>query len=128
MQRNYITLTLVLLLVVIGAYFIVFEDKGQTQTSEEIPKQIEETPKEPVIEQPQEIEEPKEYKIDILYRQFEPKELKIKQGSTVIWTNKDTKTHKIYHNAPNKEFYSEILNPRDTFSRKFDKEGTYNYG
>ena len=132
MEKNQIALAIAVVFILTIGFYFMFAEKEETID------QIESAPKQPEIEQPQAIEkpvekeepriiEPKNYKISISYNLFDPKELVIEKGSTVTWTNKGNKNHKIYHNAPNKEFYSEIIAPGDSFSHTFDKVGEYNY-
>lgn len=54
---------------------------------------------------------------------FNPQTLTVSAGTTVVWMNNDTTTHKIKSNT----FNSNNLNPGDSFQFKFDTPGTYNY-
>ena len=83
---------------------------------------------------------------------FNPKELVVKVGDIVIWTNKDARTHYVTtmkHNYPGQNlaegiedeeeeeeeeeedddtfFSSSDINPGGTFSYSFNKPGTYKY-
>jgi plastocyanin len=81
---------------------------------------------------------------------FIPKELTVKVGDIVIWTNNDSRTHYITtmkHNYPGQNlaegiedeeeeeeeedddtfFSSSDINPGETFSYSFNKPGTYKY-
>ena len=83
---------------------------------------------------------------------FEPKELTVKVGDIVIWTNNDSRTHYVTtmkHNYPGQNlaegieddeeeeeeededhdtfFSSSDINPGETFSYSFTKPGTYKY-
>lgn len=53
------------------------------------------------------------------------KEIKIKTGDTIIWTNEDGSSHNVV--ADNKEFTSKILSTRESFSHTFMKAGKYTY-
>lgn len=55
---------------------------------------------------------------------FEPKELKVKQGTTVQWVNHGTR-HSV--DADDGSFKSDVLKEGDTFEHTFDKPGTYRY-
>ena len=55
---------------------------------------------------------------------FEPKELKVKQGTTVQWVNHGTR-HSV--DADDGSFKSDILKEGDIFENTFDKPGTYRY-
>lgn len=54
---------------------------------------------------------------------FEPASLKVAVGATVTWTNDDAVDHTI--TGPG--FDSGQVVPHATFSRTFDKAGTYDY-
>lgn len=56
---------------------------------------------------------------------FEPNRINIRVGDTVRWTNDGAKVHTV--TADDGSFDSGNLEPGKTFSRKFDKEGTFNY-
>jgi amicyanin len=55
---------------------------------------------------------------------FGPQELKVKAGTTVIWTNEDDIPHTIV--SP-RNFQSKALDTNDTFSFTFTTPGTYKY-
>jgi plastocyanin len=55
---------------------------------------------------------------------FEPRELAIKPGTTVRWTNRDDIPHTIV--SPG-SFKSKALDTDDSFAFVFDHPGTYNY-
>ena len=54
---------------------------------------------------------------------FEPADTEIAAGDTVTWTNNG----ETIHNVEGKGFFSEAINPGETYERKFDKPGTYEY-
>ena len=56
---------------------------------------------------------------------FNPKELTVKVGTTVTWTNKDNVGHDV--KAADGSWGSDTLTNGQTFSKVFDKEGTYAY-
>jgi plastocyanin len=56
---------------------------------------------------------------------FNPKELTVKAGTTVTWTNKDSAGHDV--KAADGSWGSDTLTNGQTFSKVFDKEGTYAY-
>ncbi|MCD6546945.1 MAG: cupredoxin domain-containing protein [Nanoarchaeota archaeon] len=56
-------------------------------------------------------------------KMFVPQELKIKQGETVVWINKDNIKHKINGVG----FKSPTLNPGDRYYHTFDEKGVYVY-
>lgn len=54
---------------------------------------------------------------------FEPKELRVKVGTTVKWVNEDFQ----FHNVVGTGWYSPYLNTGNDWTKKFDKAGTYDY-
>lgn len=62
--------------------------------------------------------------VEISNFKFEPKELRVKAGTVVTWTNKEG-THTAI--SDNDTFSSPTLGPGKTFSHKFTKAGTYPY-
>jgi len=57
--------------------------------------------------------------------EFQPKELKVKAGTTVTWTNDGGSSHTV--TADDGSFESPTLAKGKTYSRNFDKPGTYPY-
>jgi len=68
----------------------------------------------------------KEHKVSIKDVNFSPKELKIKKGDTVVWTNNDERDHTVTADD-DKSFKSGNLADGATFKLKFDKPGRYKY-
>jgi plastocyanin len=65
--------------------------------------------------------------VDIADYKFSPAELTIKVGTTVTWTNKEKRTsHSVWFLEPG-DRESDRLFPGDSFSRTFDKPGSYRY-
>ena len=56
---------------------------------------------------------------------FNPKEVTVKVGTKVIWTNMDSAGHDV--KATDGSWGSDTLNTGQSFSMIFDKEGTYMY-
>ena len=56
---------------------------------------------------------------------FSPKELTVKVGTTVKWTNQDSATHNVI--AADNSFKSGDLEQGDSFSFTFNTAGTYAY-
>lgn len=56
---------------------------------------------------------------------FSPKELTVKVGNKVTWTNMDSAGHDV--KAVDGSWGSDTLNKNQTFSKVFDKEGTFPY-
>lgn len=67
----------------------------------------------------------------IIQRAFDPESITISAGTTVVWTNKDTVSHRVVHlpELPSDKelFYSEPLDKGDTFSYTFQNAGRYYY-
>src|SRR2546430_17323745 len=57
--------------------------------------------------------------------EFQPRELTVKAGATVTWTNDGGSSHTI--TADDGSFESPTLGAGKTYSRKFTKPGTYPY-
>ena len=67
----------------------------------------------------------KEHKVSIEGVKYSPKELKIKKGDTVVWTNADDRDHTV--TADDDSFKSKKIASGDTYERKFAKAGKYKY-
>jgi plastocyanin len=67
----------------------------------------------------------KEHRVSIENLRYEPKEIHIKKGETVLWTNSDDRDHTV--TADDGSFASKKLSGKDTFERKFTKAGKYKY-
>lgn len=64
-------------------------------------------------------------RVTILNFAFTPATLKIRAGTTVVWTNKDSVTHTV--TATRGRWGSGDLNQGQTFTHTFEKAGTYTY-
>lgn len=67
----------------------------------------------------------KDYKVSIKDVSYSPKEIKIKKGDTVTWTNADERDHTV--TADDGSFKSGKMSDGETFKQKFDKPGRYKY-
>lgn len=54
---------------------------------------------------------------------FQPAEITIQKGGTVIWLNKDSAGHNVKGNF----FYSGLLREGQSFQQTFNEEGTFDY-
>ncbi len=63
--------------------------------------------------------------IELMNTSFNPQQVTVKVGTTVVWTNKDSMAHTV--TADDKSFDSGNLNPGQTFKFTFTKAGTYRY-
>lgn len=66
------------------------------------------------------------HKILILNNNFSPSIKTIKKGDTVIWTNNDNLPHSITSDTGT-ELGSGVLIKNESYSHKFQFDGTYNY-
>jgi plastocyanin len=57
---------------------------------------------------------------------FDPAELKIKAGDTVVWTNKDTVSHNLVSDS-GAEIISPTISTGGTYSHTFNTPGEYAY-
>lgn len=57
--------------------------------------------------------------------EFKPKELRVKAGTTVVWTDEEG-THQVTSDD-GRSFSSPTLNPGQTFRHRFTKTGRYPY-
>jgi plastocyanin len=67
----------------------------------------------------------KDHKVAVKDVKFTPKELKVKKGDTVTWTNSDERDHTV--TADDDSFKSGNIGDGDTFRQKFDKPGKFKY-
>lgn len=65
--------------------------------------------------------------VGIAEYKFSPAELTVKVGTTVTWTNREKRTsHSVFFTGP-AGFESERLFPGESWSRTFDKPGSFPY-
>ena len=67
----------------------------------------------------------KDYAVSIQDVKFTPREIKVKKGDTVVWTNSDERDHTV--TADDGSFNSGNLRNGKTFRRKFEKPGKFKY-
>ena len=66
--------------------------------------------------------------MDIKNFNFSQKSLKIKKGTTVTWTNRDSAKHDITPNDPSDSFMgSKLLGQGESYSFTFNTVGSYDY-
>jgi amicyanin len=70
--------------------------------------------------------EPGTHSIEIENFAFQPAELKIEKGDTVIWTNKDSAQHTVTSDS-GAELDSGLLSQGETYSHTFNEVGTFDY-
>lgn len=67
-------------------------------------------------------------KINIQDFAFDPQEVTVEKGSTVVWTNSDNIQHNVVPDNPSADFRgSELLSRGQTYEWTFDTPGTYTY-
>jgi amicyanin len=64
--------------------------------------------------------------VDIKNFAFKPSEIKIKKGSTIIWTNKDSAQHIIISDSGS-EINSPSLSKDQTYAHTFNNIGSFDY-
>jgi plastocyanin len=67
----------------------------------------------------------KDHKVSIKDVSYSPREIKIKKGDTVTWTNADERDHTV--TADDGSFKSGKMSDGETYKHKFDKAGRYKY-
>ena len=67
----------------------------------------------------------KDHAVSIQDVKFTPREIKVKKGDTVVWTNSDERDHTV--TADDGAFDSGNLRNGKTFRRKFEKPGKFKY-
>lgn len=68
---------------------------------------------------------PRTIQVIMTNRSYDPKDVTINVGDTVMWVNEDAPRHDVV--ADNGEFKSELFDEGGTFSFTFDTPGTYPY-
>jgi plastocyanin len=68
----------------------------------------------------------KEHKVTMKDVSYSPKELKVKKGDTVVWTNSDERDHTVTADD-GKSFQSGNIADGESFKQRFDKPGKYKY-
>lgn len=74
-------------------------------------------------EQAQESASIQDVNAEILNFAFSPESMRLKQGTTVTWTNKDAAAHTV----TGQNFDSGMLNKDGSWSRTFEEKGTFEY-
>ena len=122
---------IIILIIIFGlAFFMIsLDDKiEEAQTIPTEPEVIEPVEEVTVITRTITEDEPiKEIVIEIGSGYFNPDEITVPVGTTVIWENNDRRAHRIADDPPNREFYGDRLVPGETYSFTFTREGVYNY-
>ena len=67
----------------------------------------------------------KDHAVSISDIKYDPKEIKVKKGDTVVWTNEDDRDHTV--TADDASFASKKIATRGSYRRKFAKAGKFKY-
>ncbi len=122
MNKKILIVLLVVIVVIIGAIYFLRQPKGGSNTGLNTPA----TSTGESVNQTSTVAEsvsPKTYNVTVENFSFNPAELNIKKGDTVIWTNQDSAPHKISGSS----FQSGTLNKGGSFSYTFTTAGTFDY-
>ena len=66
--------------------------------------------------------------VKIIDFEYSPKDIKIKKGSTITWTNYDEEAHTVTSEDSDDPYLdSPFLEVEESFSKKFNKKGTFYY-
>lgn len=71
----------------------------------------------------QEVYEPQTHLVEIIEMKFQPEELKVHKGDTVVWINKDLVSHDV--TEVNKAWASPALANGDTWKKEITKNEDY---
>ncbi len=121
-MKIWIILAISVIVLIAGIVLFVQLNKGVESvvtTSSILSEEAKKTPNE-------QIEESETYNINIKNFAFSKKELRIKKGDTVIWTNLDYIWHTVTSND-GEELNSELLSKNEKYIHKFTKSGIFEY-
>jgi plastocyanin len=112
-----VVVTIVILIIITGGFFLMKGDEKQTTQEIQTEQPEEEIQTESRVQT---------YNIEIKGFAFNPKNLKIKQGDIIIWTNKDFAKHTVTSDSGN-ELDSKLLAKGESYSHTFDTKGEFPY-
>ncbi len=122
MKLNMPVLIILGVIILIGLFF-VFKPKTQnTATSNTQSATAEE---ESITEDVKDFTSQKEVNLEIINFAFTPPTIRIKPGTTVTWTNRDTVKHNAI--ADDDSFKTELIGKDESVSVTFDTTGTFPY-
>lgn len=135
-QKHLVMLLIALVVLLILLFsFSVYEGlrtqeiKDEGYTVEEVVEPEDVIPDEgeeiPTVEGEGEVEVLDEVTITIKDLRFDPEKVVISPGTTVIWVNKDTASHKVV--AYDRLFYGQRMATGDRYAFTFTQEGTHRY-
>lgn len=129
-----VLIVFLVVLVLILSFFVyegmrIREIEEEEYIVEEVIKEEEIIPEEtaeiPTVEGEGEVEVINEVTIMIKDLKFNPEKVTISPGTTVIWVNNDTASHKVV--AYDRLFYGPRMGPGDKYAFTFTQEGTHRY-
>ena len=139
-----IVLVAVILILVVGGGFIVFVQDSKRETIKDEPstahdmKNMNSSPEEDISMYSVDFTNDNVVKIDIDNSEYKISNIKIKQDTTVVWTNQDTVEHTIMTGRMNdtqshsisksgNDLMSPVLGRGESYSYIFNKAGNYTY-
>lgn len=97
-----------------------------SEPSEKI-ERIEITPVDSAPKMDDPVQSPQTVNVDIRDFSFQPAEVKVKVGDTVVWTQHDSVQHNVEIVSGPETFKAPLLNAGETFSHTFTIPGEYGY-
>ncbi len=129
MKGLWVTLAIVFAALVVAGLFIFSGNNKDTQPGENNPGASNNsavlTNQSQNNSQTQNENQQQTYNIEIKGYAFATPTLNIKNGDTVIWTNKDSTQHTVTSDGT--ELSSSLLSGEQTYSHTFTQAGTFNY-
>lgn len=122
MSKNMMIAAVIVVVLIVGGLLL-----SNKQASQTVPSQVEETA-ESVVTQVQEVADEAamaKNSVEMKDFAFSPKELTVKVGSTVTWTNNDLPGHSA--TADDKSFDTGVFSQGESATVTFDKVGTFSY-
>mgnify|MGYP001619147475 CR=1 FL=1 len=125
MSKNMMIAAIIVVVLIVGGLFL----SSQQSKPVPVPEKVEETVETVVTEVQEKAEDVEEAmakdSVEIKDFAFSPKELTVKVGSTVTWTNKDLTGHSA--TSDDKSFDTGVLSQGESATVTFDKAETFNY-
>lgn len=113
---------IILGVLVLGGLFFVLKPKTETTSSNAQPSM---TSEQTETQDVKDFTSQKEVSLEIINYAFTPPTIRIKKGTTVTWTNRDTVKHNAI--ADDESFKTELIGKDESVSVTFDTAGTFPY-
>lgn len=131
MKRSVLLILVLLAVIILGLFYYQFSSMNRGYNDENLFKSAEkENTKVKIINEENkisnELTQNKNYDLQIKDFIFSNKELKIKKGDSVTWTNLDSIGHTVTSDS-GEELNSNILSINKNYKHIFNKVGTFNY-